>query len=83
MNNLIGLGDIVDVGLGADYGTCTVSRIHTDGTVDLFRPYTATANFTTSSQDGTSEIICYIGFEEVKRVNRNKLKLLRRNRDLV
>ncbi len=43
MNQKIELGDVVSLGWDDGYHTATVSQVHKDGTVDLFRPYTATA----------------------------------------
>jgi hypothetical protein len=78
----IGLGDIVALD-GSDYGTGTVSQIHQDGTVDVFRPYTHTADFSmTGRHEGSSSVICYIGMETVKDMNPKHLKLIRKCRPL-
>jgi hypothetical protein len=53
------LGDVVELFDGA-YGTATVKQI-TDEFVLFFRPYAATADFST-----TSGVICYTGIEECK-----------------
>ena len=75
----IGLGDVVSSGIG-DYSCATVSQVHEDGTVDIFRPYVHTDDFSMAgSQKGSSKVITYIGFEEVKRLNPSKLTLLRKS----
>lgn len=79
VKKMVELGDIVDAGFGADYGACTVCRVHEDGTVDLFRPYVQTSDFSTHSQN-SEHLICYLGFEEVKKVNPKRLKVLRRSK---
>jgi hypothetical protein len=53
------LGDVLELFEGP-YGTATVKQIR-DGQVTLFRPYAATADFST-----TSGVICYTGIEECK-----------------
>lgn len=57
------LGDIVRLKFEDNhcnpYADCTVKEIHDDGQVTLFRPYTATSDFSTSSG-----VICYVGIEE-------------------
>jgi hypothetical protein len=83
MNEAIGLGDVVSLGWDDGYGSGTVSQVHQDGTVDVFRPYTATADFSCAGrQEGSSSVICYVGIEEVKGVNPNRLKLLRKGKEL-
>ena len=79
----IELGDVVKLGWGQGYDTCTVSQVHKDGTMDLFRPYTATADFSCAGrEEGSSAVICYVGIEEVKGVNPDRLKLLRKGKTL-
>lgn len=70
----IGLGDIVSLGFNdGEYDCATVCQIHTDGTVDLFRPYTHTADFSY-----TGGVICYVGIENISRANPNRLRLIRK-----
>ena len=74
------LGDIVSFGWEA-YDTGTVCKVHKDGKVDVFRPYTHTANFSCSGgEEGSTEVICYIGFEVIKQLDPStaKIKLIRK-----
>ncbi len=64
----IELGDVVSLGWGDGYSTGTIARVHTDGTVDVFRPYTATADFSMAGGEGSSAVICYVGIEEVNSI---------------
>ncbi len=82
MSESIGLGDIVSLGWEDGYSSATVSHVHRDGTVDLFRPYTATADFSCAGRDNSTAVICYVGIEEVKGVNPERLKLLRKGKEL-
>ena len=79
----IALGDTVSLKFG-DYDIGTVSQVHKDGTVDVFRTYVHTADFSMcGSEDGSSSVICYIGTETVKRLDPKKhLKLLRKGNPL-
>lgn len=82
-NDKIELGDVVSLGWDDGYHTATISQVHQDGTVDLFRPYTATADFSCAGrEEGSSSVICYVGIEEVKGVNPARLKLLRKGKTL-
>lgn len=75
----IGLGDVVALGWGDGYDTATVSQVHADGTVDLFRPYTSTADFSYSGKgEGSSAVICYVGISTTEKVDPTKLKLIRK-----
>lgn len=77
---VIGLGDVVTMGAGLE---CTVSQVHKDGTVDLFRVYTHTADFSYAGrQDGSSAVICYIGTENILGVNTKNLKLVSKGKEL-
>lgn len=72
------LGDIVSVGFaGGEYDCATVSQVHADGTVDLFRPYTHTADFSY-----TGGVICYVGIETIKNANPARLRLIRKGSPL-
>lgn len=82
MEKSIGLGDVVSLNWKDGYADATVSHIHKDGTVDVFRPYTATADFSCAGREGSSRVICYVGIEEVKGVNPERLTLLRKGREL-
>jgi hypothetical protein len=74
----IGLGDIVSLGWSdSGYDTATVSQVYEDGTVDLFRPYTHTADFSY-----TGGVICYVGIENISRAKPNRLKLIRKGQPL-
>jgi len=75
--NTIGLGDIVSMSGGCDYNTGTVCKVNDDGTVDVFRPYTHTADFSY-----TGGVICYVGIETVNGCNPLHLTLLRKGKPL-
>lgn len=72
-----GLGDIVSLGWNDGYDNATVSKLNEDGTVNLFRPYTHTNDFSY-----TGGVICYVGVETVKHVNPNRLRLICKGREL-
>ena len=72
----IGLGDVVKCSEGA-YMTATVCKVNEDGTVDLFRPYTHTADFSY-----TGGVICYVGIEEIKSANPARLTLVEKGQKL-
>jgi hypothetical protein len=71
--DVIGLGDIVTLSrdTGNPYSHCTVCKVNDDGTVNLFRPYTHTADFSY-----TGGVICYVGIENMTGVNPAHLKLV-------
>jgi len=70
----LGLGDVVSFDWKDGWDQATVNFVHPDGTVDLFRPYVQTADFSY-----TSGVICYVGIDtDNKRVNPSKLKLVRK-----
>lgn len=72
---IIGLADVVSLGFnGGEYDCATVCKVNEDGTVDLFRPYTHTADFSY-----TGGVICYVGIETVKSINPERLKLIRKS----
>jgi hypothetical protein len=79
---MLNLGDIVSLGWADGYDTGTVCQVHLDGTVDVFRPYTHTADFSCAGSEGASAVICYIGFETVNRVNPERLVVLRKSTPL-
>ena len=76
----IGLGDVVSFQWqGSGYDTGTVCQVHTDGTVDVFRPFTHTGDFLCSGRNpGSSAVTCYTGVEVVKAMNPARLTLLRK-----
>jgi hypothetical protein len=77
---MLNLGDVVSFEWPQDgYDTGTICKVHTDGTVDVFRPYVHTADFSCSGGEGASAVICYIGFETVPRLNPERVKLLRKS----
>lgn len=77
----IGLGDIVSLGWSDGYDTASVVQVHKDGTVDLFRPYTHTADFSCAGRnEGSLSVIPYVGYEEIKSVNPERLKVVRKNK---
>lgn len=87
MNNIVlksepvNLGDIVSLGWSDGYDTATVVQVHKDGTVDLFRPYTHTSDFSCSGREaGSLSVIPYVGYEEIKNVNPERIKVVRKNK---
>lgn len=78
-DNKIGLGDVVVLGFNGGYNVATVTQVHQDGTVDLLRPYVHTGDVSyAGSDEGSSRVLGYLGFEEVKRVNPKHLDRLRK-----
>lgn len=78
-NPNISLGDVVSIavdGSGA-YTSATVCKVNEDGTVNLFRPYTHTADFSY-----TGGVICYVGIEHIDSVNPKHLTLLQKGQPL-
>ena len=78
---VLGLGDIVHLGWSDGYADGTVCAVHDDGSVDVFRPFVHTSDFSYGGGDnGTSRICCYIGIEIVTRLQpHTNVKLLRKN----
>jgi hypothetical protein len=76
----IGLGDVVSFQWPDGYDTATVCQVHTDGNVDVFRPYTHASDFSCSGRyPGSLSIMCYVGVETVRGMNPKKLKLVRKS----
>lgn len=75
----INLGDIVELAAdaGNTYRHCTVCKVNPDGTVNLFRPYTHTADF-----PYTGGVICYVGIETINSVNPSHLNLVAKGQAL-
>jgi len=74
----LGLGDIVVLGVGG-YNVATVTQVHKDGTVDLLRPYVHTGDVSYSGNaEGSSRVLAYLGFEEIKNINPNHLDRLQK-----
>jgi hypothetical protein len=79
MAEKLDLGDVVSFGWTDGYDTGTVCQVHADGTVDVFRPYTHTADFVGGGRGpGSASVICYVGIEVVRNLNPVRLKLLRK-----
>jgi len=77
MSESIGLGDVVSLSMSPGYNVGTVCQVHRDGTVDVFRPYTHTADFSMAgSEEGSSGVICYVGTDIVRHINTDRLTLL-------
>lgn len=77
MSKSIGLGDVVSLCMSQGYNVGTVCQVHNDGTVDVFRPYTHTSDFSIAGNEfGSSAVICYIGTSTVRRINPDRLTLL-------
>jgi hypothetical protein len=78
-NQPIGLGDVVSFQCRDGYKDATVSQVHSDGTVDVFRPYTHTSDFSCSGRrEGSQSLICYVGVEVIKDMKPDSLKLIRK-----
>ena len=76
----LGLGDIVSLGWNDGYDNATVTQLHKDGTVDLFRVYVHANDFSCSGrQEGSLSILTYIGTETVRDISPSRLKLVRKN----
>jgi hypothetical protein len=83
MEKTIGLGDVVSFKWTDGYDNGTVCQVHKDGTVDVFRPYTHSADFSCMGRhEGSSSVICYIGTEVVKDIQPDRLALLRKCKPL-
>ncbi len=77
MNDQIGLGDVVSFGWNDGYYIGTVIQTHTNGTVDVYRPYIHTNDFSCSGRrEGSQSVICYIGTETVNDVDPSRLTLI-------
>lgn len=76
----VSLGDIVELSCisTAPYRHCTVSKLNEDGTVNLFRPYVHTSDFSY-----TGGVICYVGIENIDSVNPAHLTLIEKGRALL
>ncbi len=75
----IGLGDVIRFSSADVYDDATVVQVHKDGTVDLIRPYIHLADFSmTGRLEGSSSVIHYFGFEEIRAVNPKHLTLVRK-----
>ena len=70
------LGDTVSCGWVDGWDTAIVSRLNEDGTIDLFRPYGTTADFSY-----TGGVMCYVGIETIEGCRPGSYKLLRAGRD--
>jgi len=80
----IGLGDVVSLGWIDGYDNGTVCKVNADGTVDVFRPYVHTNDFTYGGalMERSSSVLCYIGVETTERINPKHLKLIRKSKVL-
>jgi len=75
---VIGLGDVVSFKWSSTgYDTGTVCQVHASGTVDVFRPFTHTSDFSCAGRyEKSLSVMCYVGTEIVKGVNPRNLKLI-------
>ena len=77
---VLGLGDVVSLQWSDGYDNGTVCQVHKNGTVDIFRPYIHSNDFSCAgSHEGSLSVICYIGSETSKEVNPERVKLIRKN----
>lgn len=78
----VGLGDVVAC-FGkheAPYNQGTVCQVHANGTVDIFRVYVHSNDFSYAGRkDGSSAVITYIGTETIRDVNPEGLRIIRKN----
>lgn len=73
------LGDIVSLQWSDGYDNATVSQVHKDGTIDVFRPYTHSTSVSYAGrEEGSLRVICYVGIEESKNINPERVKVLRK-----
>lgn len=73
-NPNIALGDVVRLGNDKNpFPDHTVSKVNEDGTVNLFRPYVHTADFSY-----TGGVICYVGFSQTDNVDPYHLTLVQK-----
>lgn len=72
------LGDTVSLNWSDGYDNATVSHVHLDGTIDVFRPYVHHSGCSYAGREGSSRVICYIGIEESKNINPDRVKVLRK-----
>lgn len=80
----ISLGDTVSLQFASGaFDSGKVVTVHADGTVDVYRVYVHTSDFSYSgTEKGDSCVIAYIGTELVQKVNPSKLKLIEKGRKL-
>lgn len=71
------LGDVVEYGWESGYDHATVQQVNPDGTVDLFRVYVQTADFSY-----TGGVICYVGVNVDKNISPSTIKLIRKGQPL-
>lgn len=80
-NPSIALGDIVrnsrDAAIPFSYPDSTVCKVNEDGTVNLFRPYVHTGDFSY-----TGGVICYVGISLTNNVNPKHLMLVQKGQPL-
>lgn len=72
------LGDTVRLNWEDGYADGTVSHVHPDGTIDVFRPYTHHSDVQYAGREGSSRVICYVGIEECKHMNPDRVKVLKK-----
>lgn len=79
------LGDTVmlnvDTHTSIPFTHCTVQSVNVDGTVDLFRPFVHHGDFSHAWENpGDSAVSCYLGFEQIRRVNPEHIRLVYRSK---
>jgi hypothetical protein len=80
---ILSLGDVVSFRWKDGYDTATVCQVHTDGTVDVFRPFTHASDFSCSGRrEGSESLMCYVGIETVRDVRPESLTLLRKGGEI-
>lgn len=78
-----GLGDVVSLQWTDGYADGTVSQVHKDGTIDVFRPYTHASDFSVAGrEEGSLRLMCYVGVEEVKNISPERVTVLRKARPI-
>lgn len=77
-NPNIALGDVVRIGNDSgSFPDHTVCKVNEDGTVNLFRPYVRTADFSY-----TGGVICYVGISQTDSVDPDRLTLVQKGQPL-
>ena len=74
-----GLGDTVRLNWADGFADGTVSHVHLDGTVDVFRPYVHHSGCSYAGREGSSRVICYVGIEESKNLNPEYVTVLKKS----
>jgi hypothetical protein len=73
------LGDTVHLNWNDGFADGIVNQVHQDGSVDVFRPYIHVNDFSVAGrEEGSIAVYCYIGFEQIKNANPERLKVIKK-----